>query len=123
MTRLRIFYWIPTILLCALMLFSAGMYLSKTEMVTGMYETLGYPSYLIIPLAIAKIAGVIAILTKWSKMLKEWAYAGFFFDMVLAAMAHVAVDESPALALIGVLLLALSYGFDARLYGNASTKA
>jgi len=123
MTRLKIFYWIPTVLLCALMLFSAGMYLTKTEMVTGMFDALGYPSYLVIPLAIAKIAGVLAILTKWSKMLKEWAYAGFFFDMVLASVAHVSVDESPALALSGILLLALSYGFDTRLYGNVSTPA
>ena len=78
----KIIYWAATGLLCLLMTFSASMYFMDTETVQKMFVNWGYPAYIVIPLAIAKILGVITLLTKPSKMLKEWAYAGFFFDMV-----------------------------------------
>ena len=55
------------------------MYFTKYEMVKGFFQSLGYPIYLIYPLATAKVLGIIAIITKKSRLLKEWAYAGFFF--------------------------------------------
>ena len=80
----RIIYWGATGIMCAIFLFSAGMYLSNYEMVVGFYENLGFPSWMVYPSAIAKILGVIAILSKKSKLLEEWAYAGFFFDAAMA---------------------------------------
>jgi len=84
----KIIYWVLTILMCGLFLFSAQMYFFKTEMVKGFFETLGFPTWVVIPLAIAKILGIIAILTDLSSVLKEWAYAGFLFDVILATAAH-----------------------------------
>ena len=81
-------YWISTVIFCCIFLFSATMYFTKYEMVKGFFQSLGYPIYLIYPLATAKVLGIIAIITKKSRLLKEWAYAGFFFDAVLAAAAH-----------------------------------
>ncbi len=52
------------------------------------FSQLNYPDYLVIPLAIAKVMGIVAILYRKNNWLKEWAYAGFFFDGVLATTAH-----------------------------------
>lgn len=103
-------YRISTTLLCLLMLFSAGMYFAKYDIITVAFAALGYPIYLIYPLAIAKILGVIAIGTGLSKMLKEWAYIGFFFDLVLALTAHlVAADGGYILASAGLVFFSASY--------------
>ena len=57
-------------------------------MVIGFFEGMNFPSWVVIPLAIAKVLGIIAILSNKSKVLSEWAYAGFFFDVLLATAAH-----------------------------------
>ncbi len=105
-------YWISTLLLCGIMLFSATMYFTKTEMIEGFFESFNYPSYIVIPLAVAKVLAIIMILWRKSAWLTEWAYAGLFFDMVLATTAHLhANDGGATLALIGLLSLTLSYFF------------
>lgn len=115
MDRNKIFYWIGTGLLSALMLFSASMYFLKTDEVKEVFTALGYPNHIIIPLAIAKILGVVAILTRRSRMLMEWAYAGFFFDMILATMAHLnANDGGHAPAMAGMVFLIVSYFYEKR---------
>lgn len=107
----KIIYWIATVLICGIMLYSASMYFTKTEMVRGFYEYLGYPTYLVIPLATAKILGVIMIFWRKSKWLTEWAYAGFFFDLVLAFTAHYKAGDDVTLTLIAMVGLLLSYFF------------
>ena len=108
----RIIYYIATGLLTALMLMSITMYFFNHEEVVGMFEALGYPSYLIYPLAIAKLLGLIAIWTNKSKTLKEWAYAGFFFDFTLAFVAHLhANDGGYPFAVAALIFLFTSYYF------------
>ncbi|MDH7446213.1 DoxX family protein [Aquimarina sp. 2201CG14-23] len=107
---MKIIYWVATVAMCGIMLFSAQMYFRNTEMVRGFFENLDYPTYLVIPLAIAKILGIITILTNKIKWLKEWAYAGFFFDMVLAYTAHYMKDDGQGLfATLGLIFLVISY--------------
>jgi hypothetical protein len=84
----KLLYWIPTALLCGLMLLSASMYIMKYDYISSYFPQLGFPAYLVYPLAIVKILAVIALLSNKSKFLSEWAYAGIFFDVVLAASAH-----------------------------------
>jgi len=86
---LKIAYWIVTLLMCALFLYSAQMYFRNTEMVQGYFQSLGYPAAIVIPLAIAKVLGVIAVTTDLVKILRELAYAGFFIDVILATVAHI----------------------------------
>lgn len=64
------------------------MYFFNTKMVEGFFESLNYPTYIVIPLAIIKVLGVVIILLRKNIWLTEWAYAGFFFDVVLATVAH-----------------------------------
>ena len=109
----RVIYWASTGLLSVLMLMSASMYFFSHEMVSETFVALGYPAYIIYPLAIAKILGLIAIWTRIANTLREWAYAGFFFDFVLAAAAHIAVkdgDHIPAIAAILILLTSYLFG-------------
>jgi hypothetical protein len=80
-------------------------------MVQGIFESLNYPTYLVIPLAIAKVLGVIMILWRKSSWLTEWAYAGFFFDIVLAFFAHHFNGDDVSFALIAMVFLLISYFF------------
>ena len=113
----KIIYWVSTGLLSALMLMSAGMYFFNNAMVAETFTNLGFPTYIIYPLAVAKILAVVAILTKKSKILKEWAYAGLFFDFVLAASAHIVANDGEfAPALVAIVLLFVSYTYDRKLF-------
>jgi len=108
--RNKIIYLVATGLLSVNMLLSAGMYLFKHEMVVEMFTSLFYPAYIIYPLAIAKILGLIAIWSDKSRTLKEWAYAGFVFELLLAFSAHINVGDGESLpAAIALLLVLISY--------------
>lgn len=116
MNKVKIVYWIVTGIMCLIFLFSASMYLLKYEMVKGFYENLGFPTWIIYPLAIAKLLGIAAVLSGKSKLLKEWAYAGFFFDGVLAFSAHYyAGDGGYAMAGIAILATITSRLYDAKI--------
>lgn len=114
--RNKIVYWILTGLVCLLMLFSASMYFLNHDEVVVMFGIFGYPAYIIYPLAIAKILGVLAILTRKSKTLTEWAYAGFFFDLVLALFAHYMIGDAFILQLVFIFVLLGSYILGKRIF-------
>ena len=121
--RDKIIYWVSTGLITALMLFSAIMYVINNEMVSEVFSNLGYPTYIIYPLATAKVLGLIAIWIKKSRILKEWAYAGFFFVMGLAVSAHININDGGfAPALIGIILLIVSYVYDKKVFAVEQAK-
>jgi len=106
----RTIYWIVTVLLGFLVLFSAGMYFFNHAEIVKAFTALGFPTYIIYPLAILKILGLIVILGNIGTNLKEWAYAGFCFNFVLAFFAHVMVGDGEQFgALMALLLLLASY--------------
>lgn len=122
MKRDQIVFYVTTGLFTALILLGAGMYFFNHPEVAKAFTKLGYPTHIIYPLAVAKLLGLVAIWTKISPTLKEWAYAGFFFDLVLAIGAHVAVqDNEYAGASIGLVLLVLSYFSARRIESNQTT--
>jgi len=93
------------------------MYFTKTEMVKGFFTALGYPTYIVIPLAIAKVLGIIAVLTRQSKVLMEWAYAGFLIDAILALAAHqVAADGGSLFSIIAIVATIVSRVFYSRVF-------
>ena len=112
MKRNRIIHWVATGLLSAMMLGSGGGYLFKTQEVIEVFATLGFPSFVVIPLGIAKIVGVLVILTKKWKWLTEWAYAGFNFNFFLAFFSHMSIGDNEWLgSVIALVLLYISYSF------------
>ncbi len=115
--RNKIIYYGATGLLSALMLFSAGMYLFNYDEVKGVFGSLGFPSWIIYPLAIAKILGLVAIWSRKSDTLREWAYAGFFFDFFLAAGAHLSVGDGEHMpAIMAAIFLLVSYIYDKKVF-------
>ena len=93
MKSIKITYWIFTILLVILMLFSAIASLRQNPDGVALMKHIGYPYSVLTLLSIAKILGVIAILVPGFPRLKEWAYAGFTFDLVGAIYAGLAVGD------------------------------
>ena len=91
-------YYISTGLITFFLVAGAFTYLSGSERIqvafsnemTDGYNAIGFPAWLIVPMAIMKLAGAFAL---WAPMvpkwLREWAYAGIFFNMFLAIGAHV----------------------------------
>ena len=94
--RNKIIYWIATIWLALGMLATGIVQLLKSK--RGQAELciahLGYPVYLLTILGVWKILGVIAVLIPKFPLLKEWAYAGFFFIMSGAIFSHIAIGQS-----------------------------
>ena len=111
----KIIYYVTTGLLTVIVLMYSGNSIFNNEMFSKRFAELGYPAYLIYPLTIAKLLGLIAIWSKKSKMLMEWAYAGFFFDFILAISAEIhAMDGEYVSSPMALILLLASYIFEKR---------
>jgi DoxX-like family len=114
---MKIAYWIITGIFCLMMLAGAAMEIFAFGESVKFLGQLGYPAHIAYVLPLTKILGVAAILTRYSKILKEWAYAGFFFDFVLAALAHYFSGvPSPIGAIIALVILMTSYALDKKVY-------
>jgi hypothetical protein len=110
MKKIKIAHWIFTVLFSALMLMSASMYIMNYDVMVQLFPILGFPAWIIIPLATLKILGVIMLFTKLKTWLTEWAYAGFFFNALLAFGAHMSVgDGEQGGAIMALILLLGSY--------------
>lgn len=106
----RIVYWGATGLLAFIYLGGGVFYLTSHATVAELYGTLGYPAHLVIPLAIAKLAGAAAILVRRPVWLSDLAYAGMFFHLLLALMAHIAANDGGFLpAIVALILLGVSF--------------
>ena len=109
--RNKIIYWISTIWLALGMVATGFVQLLKGKAGQGgadMITHLGYPVYLLTILGIWKILGTIAVLIPKFPLLKEWAYAGFFFIMSGAIFSHIAVSDPVTELLPSSLLLILT---------------
>ncbi len=84
-------YWVSTIIFAALMIFSAAGGLQQSQpAIELMHNGLGYPVYFIQFISVAKLLGSIAILIPGLNRIKEWAYAGLFFDLAGAVYSGIA---------------------------------
>ena len=117
----KVVYWIATVIMCGIFTFSAFNYFAQHQMISGFFQNLGFPTWLIYPLAVAKILGIIAILSRRSPLLKEWAYAGFFFDALLAFSAHqIAQDGAWMFAAVAIIAIIVSRYMEPRVFANTS---
>jgi hypothetical protein len=71
---------------------------------------MGYPLYIFKFLAVAKILGVVALLVPGYPRLKEWAYAGFFFDLAGATYSFIAIGDPPAGWAPNFIFIAILFG-------------
>ncbi len=108
--RNKIIYWIATIWLALGMLSAGIVQLIKMKKEVDMMTHLGYSLYFLTILGVWKILGVVAVGIPKFPLLKEWAYAGFFFTMTGAAISHMALDDSLKEIFPSLLLLVLTMG-------------
>jgi hypothetical protein len=121
MKRTNILYWIFSILFGGLMLFSGIPNLLLNQESVDFIGRLGYPTYFIRFIGLAKILGVIAILVPGYPKIKEWAYAGLFYDLIAALYSLIAIGDpiGPSMfLLLPIALGALSYFFYHRKLSN-----
>lgn len=113
---INILYWICTLLFSGLMIFtSVGGIGPNEQNIEILHKALGYPVYFIQFISWAKIAGAIAILIPGLYKIKEWAYAGLFFDLAGAVFSGIAAfgkfDPMMLTMLIWIVPGILSYIF------------
>ena len=106
-------FWVATGMFAALLAMSGSMYLAGAEPIyDGVVKHLGYPVYFLTILGFAKLLGAAALVLPVPARLKDWAYAGFTFNLLGASASHFfagdAFEMLPPLMLLG--LLAVSYG-------------
>jgi uncharacterized membrane protein YphA (DoxX/SURF4 family) len=106
--RHKIIYWIVTIWLALGMVSTAIVQLLNEESEVASIKELGYPIYFLTLLGVWKILGVIAVLIPKFTLLKEWAYAGFFFAMSGAIFSHIASGDAAIKCFGPTLLLVLT---------------
>ena len=82
--------------------------LLKVEEEVESMNRLGYPIYFLTIIGVWKILGVIAVLVPKFALVKEWAYAGFFFSMTGAIASHIAVNDPIGELFPPLLLLVLT---------------
>ena len=102
--RNKIIYWIATIWLSLGMVSTGIVQLLKVPEEVNMFTRLGYPSYLLTMLGVSKLLGTVAVLIPKFPLIKEWAYAGFFFAMSGALLSHL-FNGDEARELFGPALL------------------
>jgi hypothetical protein len=115
--RNKIIYWIATLWLSLGMVSTGLVQLLKVKAegavsppgVDGIIH-LGFPVYFLTILGIWKLLGVAALIVPKFPLLKEWAYAGFFFLMSGAVFTHIAVNDPvnelfPSLLLIFLIIV------------------
>jgi uncharacterized membrane protein YphA (DoxX/SURF4 family) len=113
MKATKILYWVTT----AIIFLMEGVMPALTgnsEMARQGILHLGYPDYFRVLLTVFKVAGALVLIIPYFKgRIKEWAYAGFTFNLISATVSHAAVDgitnEQTFFPVIILVILAISY--------------
>ena len=100
-------YWISTVVLALEMTLGGVWDVLRVPQVREVTERLGYPDYFLVILGVWKLLGAIAVIVPRFPRLKEWAYAGFFFDLSGAAMSHAATGDPVGIVFVPLVLLVL----------------
>jgi uncharacterized membrane protein YphA (DoxX/SURF4 family) len=103
-------YWTSTIFGPASFVIGGVLHLTRSEQVMTTLSHLGYPQYFAAILGVSKLLGAIVVVLPRLPRLKEWAYAGFVFDLAAASGSRAAVGDSAAdiVAPLGFLALVLA---------------
>ena len=104
----KIAYWTSTAIVSAALLMAAT-YLTGSEQVVSGFAKAGYPQHLRIVLGIAKPIAAIVLLVPGFALLKEWAYAGATFALVMATISAYSSGEKWIMPLVFLAVLAVSY--------------
>ena len=102
-------YGLTTAYVLFLLGFAVWAYHAKHEMISGFFLALGYPSYLVYPLAYLKLTAILIIVTHRYNDLRDMAYAAYFINMVMALVGHIEHGDAYGHAALGAVCLVVSY--------------
>lgn len=105
--RLRLAHGFVTLSFLTLQGWAASQFLGGSPRMVDALFGLGYPAYLLPLLGVATLLGMLAIATSWSRVLKEWAYAGFAFEACGAFASHLGAGDSVTMLLVPAASFAL----------------
>ncbi len=109
----RIIYLYQALVILLAFFFALSGYweISKNELTYPRTLSMGYPPYFILSLGVAKILGAIVLLIPNLKQLKEWAFAGFTFDVIFAFISSLYINSYAdwLKAVIAFCLVLLTY--------------
>jgi uncharacterized membrane protein YphA (DoxX/SURF4 family) len=108
--RLHLAYWVVTGVVVAAFVLGGVTDLAHGAKVDALMSHLGYPAYFATILGVWKLLGAIAIVVPGAPRLKEWAYAGMFFDLSGAAVSHAFTGDDARQIGVPLILLALVMG-------------
>ena len=89
-----VLFWVATLFIAVNQLWAGVSDVLHAEPLFGILLHLGYPAYFSTLLGIWKLAAAVALLAPRYPLLKEWAYAGLFFDFTAAVVSHAAMGDS-----------------------------
>jgi hypothetical protein len=119
LTTTKKIYWIGAVLTSLWFGTSGFCELTKNPLVWDITLKLGYPAYFIYVLGVAKISGIAVLLTPNKLLrLKEWVFAGIFFDIIFAFCSKLSVIGFPATvdAIIAFIMVSVTYTMFQKLY-------
>lgn len=106
---IRVTYWVLNIIFCLFHVMDAGGGLAKAKAGVDAMNAMGYPIYLMVFLAVLKLLGVVALLQNKYKTIKEWAFAGFSFTLIGAAVSHICVNDPVLFIVMPIVFLVLLF--------------
>lgn len=109
MTIKKIVYWLATGIILFLLGFAAISYHLMYDVQSQYFTKLGYPTYLVYPLAWLKLIAIAVIISHRYNDLRDMVYAAYFFNMVMALTGHIVYGDAYIHALVGLIALPVSY--------------
>ncbi|MFD2615358.1 DoxX family protein [Paenibacillus gansuensis] len=101
-------YWVTTLFGPASFIIGGTLFLTGAEQPVEQMKHLGFPLYLLTILGVWKLLGAIAVVIPRTPLLKEWAYAGFFFHLSGAAAVHALAGDALSVIAQPLVFLALT---------------
>ena len=100
-------YWVATGLVVLAFAFGGAMDVARSPQVVEGMAHLGYAPYVATLIGIWKLLGAVAVAVPGFPRIKEWAYAGMFFDLTGAAVSHAASGDPVGNVLTPLIVLAI----------------
>jgi uncharacterized membrane protein YphA (DoxX/SURF4 family) len=102
-------YWVSTALIAAAFVLGGAIDVASQPPAVAFLAHLGYPAYFAVLIGVWKVLGGLAVLVPRLPRLKEWAYAGIFFDLTGAAVSHAASGDGASRVMVPLVLVAIGF--------------
>ncbi len=102
-------YWVATCLIAAAFVLGGATDAATPPSVVAFMAHLGYPAYFATIIGVWKVLGGVALLVPRFPRLKEWAYAGIFFDLTGAAISHAVTGDAAANVIVPLVLAGIAF--------------